>query len=351
MDFHDENMGQGPTERPGHPPSSAGSQPVVVVQEPKKRGFWRVLGGILFALSVLANIVLVLMVIGVFALLVTGQADLITERVIEPGPRTSKIAVINLRGIIEAEKSRDICEQLKHAAKDDNVKAIILRVDSPGGTISGSDQIHNEILKCRTQGAKPVLASMQGLAASGAYYVSVACDKIIAEPTTITGSVGVIMGYLVLQDLLEGKLGIQPVIVKSGEKKDWPSSFKKPTSEELKYLQEKVIDPAYERFVQIVSDGRGSLTTSDVRRLADGSIYTAQEALNEKMVDAVGYFSNAVDQAMSLAGIDKAQVVEYKRPFSLASFMRGRAGFLWKIDKATLYELSTPQVLYLWSIY
>ncbi len=99
---------------------------------------------------------------------------------------------------------------------------MIIRVNSPGGTISGSDQIHNEIVKYRSETNQPVVAFMQGVAASGGYYSSVACDKIIAEPTAITGSIGVIMGYLVLQQLLEEKLGIQPIVVKAGDKKDWP---------------------------------------------------------------------------------------------------------------------------------
>jgi protease-4 len=192
---------------------------------------------------------------------------------------------------------------------------------------------------------------MQNLAASGGYYISVATDEIVAEPTTITGSVGVIMGYLVLQDLLEGKLGIEPVVVKSGRRKDWPSSFRKPTEEELLYYREKVIDPAFNRFKQIVADGRKELSMEDVTRLADGSIFPAEEALEEKMVDELGYFNDAVTKAKELANLYDAQVVEYRRPFSFASIFGAETNAIFKLDKNKLYELSTPQVMYLWSIH
>jgi protease-4 len=151
--------------------------------------------------------------------------------------------------------------------------------------------------------------------------------------------------------LFEEKLGIQWAVVKSGEKKDWPSPFRPFTEEQRKYLEDKLITPAYNRFVQIVADGREALTIADVNRLADGSIYGAQEALDEKLIDSIGYFDEAIEEVKSLAGIEKARVIEYRRPFSFADFLASRSRNLLKIDKATLYELSTPQVLYLWTLY
>jgi protease-4 len=158
------------------------------------------------------------------------------------------------------------------------------------------------------------------------------------------------MGHFVLQELLEEKLGIQPVIIKSGLKKDWPSPFELPTEEQRQYLRDKLITPAYERFVRVVADGRRSLTLADVKRLADGSIYSAAEAVDEKLIDKIGYLDEAIEQVKSLAGIEKAQVVEYRKPFSLAGFLSSSSRSILKIDRATLYELSTPQVLYLWNI-
>lgn len=334
----------------------AEQSPVPIVNKPvkkeKKRTGWKIFWGIFTGLSVFGNIVLFLMLILMGALFVSGQRGIFTEEVIKSGPRTKKIAVINLKGVIGSERADDFYQQLKTAGKDEKVKGIIVRVNSPGGTVSASDRIYNEILKYRSETKKPVVAFMQGVAASGGYYASAACDKIIAEPTTITGSVGVIMGYLVLEELLEQKLGIQPIVVKSGLKKDWPSSFEQPTEEQLKYLEDKLIKPAYERFVEIVAAGREPLLTlDDVRRLSDGSIYSANEALDEKLIDGVGYLDEAIDLALLLAEITDAQVVEYKKPFSLANFLSSTSQSIMKIDKGTLYELSTPQVLYLWSAY
>jgi protease-4 len=233
------------------------------------------------------------------------------------------------------------------------VKGVIIRVNSPGGTISASDHIYKEIRKFRNEEDKPVIAFMQGMAASGGYYASVACEKIIAEPTAITGSIGVISWYLVVQELLEQKLGVLPVTIKSGQKKDWPSSFRAPTEEELQYVRDKMITPALERFVEVVAEGReASLTLAEVRQLAeDAGIYGAREALDEKLIDEIGYLDEAVELVTSLAGIDKARVVEYRKPFSLTDFFSYRKSSLLKLDRNTLYDLGTPQILYLWSAY
>ncbi|MHC4617589.1 MAG: signal peptide peptidase SppA [Planctomycetota bacterium] len=318
-------------------------------KRPKKRSGWRVFWSVVLVLSILANIMLFLALTGVVAIFAVGQEGLFTEEVIREGPSTTKIAVINLEGIIDGGQARDVYVQLKRARKDRRVKGIILRVNSPGGTISGSDQIYNEI-HARTD--KPVVAFMEGVAASGGYYASVACDKIVAEPTAITGSVGVLAGYLVIQELLENKLGIQPITIKQGKRKDWPSSFRAPSEEEIEYIQEKLVVPAYERFVQVITEGRKeALTPAEVEALADGSIYGAQEALEQNLIDQIGYLDEAIEEAKVLAGIDEAQVVEYRKPFSLAGFLRAQSAGTIKIDKKTLYELSTPQVLYLWTMY
>ncbi len=351
MDYQDNNNVSGEAGDIGRgsvPPTQMPFQPL---PPPKKKRGWGIFWGILLGLSVFANIVFFLMIIGLMAILITGQADVMTEKVLIDGPRTQKIAIIRVHGMIDSDNAEDVLEQIKHARKDQHVKALILNVDSPGGTISGSDRIHNEIIKYRDEKSKPVVAFMQSLAASGGYYVSVATDEIVAEPTTITGSIGVIMGYLVLQDLLEGKLGIEPVIIKSGQKKDWPSSFHKPSEEELKYFEEKVITPAFERFKEIVTDGRTGLSSEDVERLADGSIFSATEALSEKLIDEIGYLDDAVIKAKKLAGIEKAQVIEYKRPFAFATLFGSKAQGIFKLDKNAIYELSTPQVMYLWSIH
>lgn len=322
-------------------------------REMSRRGIgWKVLFGIVLALSVMANIALFLILLGILTIFTTGQKRIFTEEVLREGPRRNKIVVITINGIIYDEQAQNVYRQLKVARKDKQVKGLIVRVNSPGGTISASDQIYKEILKYRQEEEKPVIAFMQGIAASGGYYTSVACEKIIAEPTTITGSIGVIMGHFVLQELLEDKLGILPVVLAEGEKKDWPSSFEIPTEEQLQYLRDRLLTPAYERFIEVVTEGRkDSLTSSEVRQLADGSILGAHLALDKKLIDQIGYLDDAIELIKSLAEIEKAHVVEYRKAFSLAGFLGYRRSNFMKFDRATLYELSTPQVLYLWNAY
>ena len=351
MDFEQNDNLSGPTQpQPAEPISGLGQTGPM---EPARKGAgWRIFWGIVLALSVMANIALFLMLIGVVAIFATGQRGILTEEVVREGPARTKIAIIRLEGIIHGEQAENVYRQLKAAREDKRVKGLIVRVNSPGGTISGSDRIYNEILKYREEEDKPVVAFMQGVAASGGYYTSVACEKIIAEPTTITGSIGVISWWLVVQELLEDKLGVLSVVVKSGQKKDWPSSFRKPEQEELLYIENKVIKPAFERFVEIVTQGREDLLTeAEVRRLADGGIFGAQEAKKEKLIDETGYLDDAIEMIKEMAKIEKAQVVEYRKPFSLTSFLSYRSRNALRIDRATLYGLSTPQILYLWSAY
>ncbi len=352
MDFEQDNNLSGHTEpQPTEPISGLGESSSRM--EPRRKGAgWRIFWGIVLALSVMANIVLFFILIGVVAIFATGQRGLLTEEIIREGPARAKIAMITVQGVIYNEVAGDVYRQLKAARRDKHVKGVIVRVNSPGGTISASDQIHKEISKFREEEKKPVVAFMQGVAASGGYYTSVACEKIIAEPTTITGSIGVISWYFVVQELLEDKLGVLPVVVKSGQKKDWPSSFRAPTTEEIQYIRDKVINPALDRFVDVVAEGRKALLTlDDVRRLADGGIFGAQEAVEEKLIDEIGYLDDAIELAKTLAGIDKAQVVQYRKPFSLTDLLSYRKSNLLKIDRKTLYEFSTPQILYLWSAY
>jgi len=352
MDFEQNNYSSVPT---GPQPTGPNYNPALggPTIAPRRKGTgWRIFWGIVLALSVMANVVLFMMLIGVVAIFATGQRDILDEEIIRQGPARTKIAMISLQGVIYDQSASDIYRQLKVVRRDKHVKAVIVRVNSPGGTISASDQIYMEINKFRKEEKIPVVAFMQGVAASGGYYASVACDQIIAEPTTITGSIGVISWYLVVQELLENKLGIMPVTIKSGRKKDWPSSFRKPEPEEIQYMRDKVITPALERFIEVVAEGRKKLLTiEDIRKLADGGIFGAKEAKEEKLIDQVGYLDEAIDLAKSLAKIDKAQVVQYRKPFSFANFFSYRKPNLLNLNRATLYELGTPQILYLWSAY
>jgi len=330
---------RGLSQAPSRPASKAGAG-------------WRIFWGVVLAMSILANVGLFLAVIGLVSVFAVGSAPGLHEVVVREGPAGAKIAVIRVEGIIDGEAAEDVRRQLESAQEDSRVKAIIVRVNSPGGTISGSDRIHNELGRFRQQHGKPMIAFMQGIAASGGYYVSVACEKIVAEPTAVTGSIGVISWYLVVQELLEDKLGILAVTVKSGQKKDWPSSFRAPTPEEIDYIDKRLIQPAFERFVDVVAKGRQAVLTPDeVRAVADGGMYVADEAVKKKLIDGIGYLDDAIETIKSMTGIKKARVVEYRKPFSFADFLSVKAEGVLKLDKATLYKLSSPQVLYLWTGY
>ncbi|MCU0913385.1 MAG: signal peptide peptidase SppA [Planctomycetes bacterium] len=335
-----------PDERRPERPPGAGPYPA-------RRSFsgWRILWRIVFFLSVLANVGLFILLLSVIVMFFADGGG-VYKAVIREGPRDTRIAVITIGGIIDGTEAEGVRRQIAAARQDRAVKGIILRVDSPGGTISASDRIHKTVLDYRRELGVPAVAFLQGMATSGGYYVSVACEKIVAEPTTITGSIGVVMMHFVFQNLLEDKLGIQPVFLTMGEKKDWPSAFRAPTQEELAYIQDRLLQPAYQRFVHVVTQGReGILSPTEVKKLADGSIYGAEQALQVKLVDGIGYLDEAIATVKNLAGIEAAQVVEYRKPFSLLGLLSAKSGAVPKLDRKTLFEFGTPQVLYLWNAY
>ena len=359
MDF-DNTQDSGNSDQPQHPPQTP---PVVnipdfssAVYDPnpkKKKGSgWKVFFGVVLVLSILANGFMLLGMVGMGAVLAGSSASSdngLVEKVLLDGPRANKIAVINLEGVIDGEMSEWVKKQLKTAEDDNNVKALIVRIASPGGGVSASDQIHYYISRFKEHTNKPVLAFMQSIAASGGYYSAVACDSIMAEPTVITGSIGVIMNHLVIKDLLQEKLGINPVTIKSGKRKDWPSMFNETTDEEKQYLMERVITPAYDRFVKLVAQGRQDvLTEEQIRELADGSIFTAQQAVDNQLVDALGYFDDAVIKAQEMANISDARVVTYEELFSFWSIMGAQSKTTIDLETQILEKLAAPRILYLW---
>jgi len=352
MDTHgsDPNM-PGLPQMPFTPPG--GQTPYASAPPARRSGAgWKVFFGIVLGLSLVANVMLLAVVFAVVAVFSAGSGSMVDEVVVRPGRASNKIAVVSIAGMIAGDQADYFHRQIEAARKDKAVKGVIIRVNSPGGTIAASDRIYNEIRVFRKECSKPVVAFMEGLAASGGYYTSVACQKIIAEPTTITGSIGVISWYFAMQELLEDKLGIVPVVVTGGDKKDWPSAFRVPTEEQRQYLQERLIAPAYERFIRVVIDGRKDvLSEPEVRKLADGSIYTAELAMAEKLIDHVGYLDDAIDVVKSMAKVKEARVVEYRRPFTMSALLRGQESMSLKVDKMLIHELSRPELMYLWSAF
>lgn len=361
MDYDEIQDAEPISPQPQPPPPPSQPEPVFIPIKAKKKksSGWRIFWGVIIGMTIIVNVFLLLIIIGIAGMLFSASGELFdsqnsfVEETLVKGSSSNKIVVVRLEGIIDNIQSRKFTKQLNAAKKDKNVKAVIVRTITPGGTVSGSDQIHNAISKFRAETGKPVVAFMQTIAASGGYYSSVACDKIIAEPTVITGSIGVIMSNLVFKNLLEEKLGIQPVVLKSGPKKDWPSMFNEVDDEQRQYLMDKLINPAYERFVSLVAEGRKDvLTEEEVRKLADGSIYGAEEAKANKLIDDVGYFEKAVSVAEGLANIKGAKVVEYQRTFSLSMLMGAETKHkrLIEADRNTLHELTVPQLMYIWDV-
>jgi protease-4 len=202
-------------------------------------------------------------------------------------------------------------EELKKAADDRDVKALVVKVNTPGGTVSASDIMYREVESFRQTTKKPVIAIMMDVAASGGYYLALAADSIVAHPTTITGSIGVIMLTLNAEGLLQ-KIGVGATAIKSAERKDMGSPFRSLLPEERAIFQ-SVIDDFQRQFLAKVIDRR-RLSAEVVRTLADGRVYTAQQALEHKLIDRIGYVPDALDAARTAAGLEEASVIVYKRP-------------------------------------
>jgi protease-4 len=228
---------------------------------------------------------------GFFALL------LLISRMDElPLARGERVGVISVSGMIS--DSESTIEQLKKFAKDDSVKAIVLRINSPGGGVAPSQEIYEEVKKARAK--KPILASLGALAASGGYYIACATQRVYANPGTITGSIGVIMPFMNVKDLVE-KLGVKGMTVKSGAFKDMGSPLRDMTPGERELLQ-GVVDNVHLQFVNAVADGR-NLDREDVLRIADGRIFTGEQAKGLGLVDVLGNLEDAISDAGKLGKI------------------------------------------------
>ncbi len=222
-----------------------------------------------------------------------------------------KIAVVEIKGVIT--QSSGIIEEMNQYQEDEGVKAIILRIDSPGGGVGPSQEIHREVLKIKLK--KKVITSMGSVAASGGYYIACASDLIIANPGTITGSIGVLMEFTNIEELFK-KIGIKGVVLKSGEHKDIGSPFREMTPEEKKILQ-GVIDNVHQQFVQAVAEGR-KMDREKVMQVADGRILTGEQAKQIGLVDQIGNLQDAIDIVAKMVGIEgKPNVLYPKRRFSL----------------------------------
>lgn len=256
-----------------------------------------------------------------------------------------KIVAIDVRGVIsshdldgDGDMVERVKDQLELAQKDEHVKAVILKVDSPGGEVLASDEIYRAIEKFQEETGKPVVAQMGSLAASGGYYVSAPCRWIVANELTLTGSIGVIMSGMNFRGLMD-KVGIQPQVYKSGKFKDMLSSTRRPEDVPAgeREMVQALIDETYATFKGVVRKGRGEAQAAskkaghdkDSRALADdwesyadGRIFSGKEAHRLGFVDELGNFDVAVKRAQKLAGITEANIVRYQPPFNFGSLFR-----------------------------
>ncbi|MBF0228097.1 MAG: signal peptide peptidase SppA [Desulfamplus sp.] len=216
----------------------------------------------------------------------------------------ANIGVVEIIGPIVS--SKEVIEHIKSFRDKNSIKAIVVRIDSPGGGVGPSQEIYKEILKVRK--IKKVVASMGSVAASGGYYAAASCDGIVANPGTITGSIGVIMEYANFQKIVE-KIGLSPIVIKSGEYKDIGSPMRDIKENERKLLQ-NVVNEIHGQFVRDTAKGR-NIAIETMTKLADGRIYTGESALSLKLVDKLGNLDDAVEWAGELAGVKGKLKIAY----------------------------------------
>jgi protease-4 len=293
---------------------------------------------------------------------------------------SDKIAVIKLDGVIMEGNNAFFIKQIDQAAADRQVKAVVVRINSPGGTITGSDDLHRRLTELKKGenphqkgGAKPLVVSMGSVAASGGYYVAMPADSIVAERTTITGSIGVYAAFPSIAGFAkEHKIGMN--VIKAGDIKDSGSMFKKMTAQEQQMWQD-MVDHAYKQFTDVVEQGRPNLkgklreeveqkeipdvdeenkpkkdqTVRYVRRRADGGIYTADEAKKYGLIDDIGYLKTAIDKAKQLANLSEPKVITYERPPTVLGSLIGAqaAQPQQQLDPSKLASGAIPRLWYL----
>ena len=218
--------------------------------------------------------------------------------------------------------SQPTVTDLRRFSENPSVKAIVLRIDSPGGGVVPSQEIYDEVKRVRAKNNKTVIASMGSVAASGGYYIAAATDRIVANPGTLTGSIGVIMETANVEGLLQ-KIGVEGVVIKSGKYKDVGSPLRKMSEEERGLLQ-SVMDDVHKQFIEAVAEGR-DLELDAAQALSDGRIFTGRQAKDVKLVDELGDLEDAIQLAADTAGIEgEPKVVEPKRRFSIRELLESK---------------------------
>jgi len=268
--------------------------------------FWTAVGIVL----ALGLVMILLLTISVF-FLVMGKHIM---------PGAEEVAIVNIVG--EIYRSKSVVDLLHEYEKRPRVKAIVLRIDSPGGGVAATQEIYEEVNKIREKGEKPIIASLGSVAASGGYYVACGAEKIVANPGTLTGSIGVLINIVNMEELLK-KIGIDMKTITSGELKDIGSISRELTPGEEKLLRE-VIDNIHSQFLRVIEERRG-LTGEELASIADARIFTGEQALENRLIDELGNLTDAIEIAARAAGIEgEPRIVEERKRFSLLQLILGK---------------------------
>ena len=332
------------------------SDQVRTIYVEKKRLVWP---WVIFGLVFLLLLGLFLVSLGFNAVLLKGkqaiEGDTAIRRsfseILVEGSGQAKIVLIPIRGLItfadpesifrRKSKADLILDKLRTARDDPAVKAVILFIDSPGGGITASDVIYHRVKELKERGKK-VVALLGDLAASGGYYVACPADRIMASPTTVTGSIGVIIQTFNVEGLM-AKLGLKDVTIKAGKEKDLLSPFRSLTPEERQNVQ-AVVDELFLRFKKLVAENR-HLSEAEVE------IFTASRARELGLVDELGYRGDAIKLSRDLAGLKEARVIEYRRGLSLLELFSGRLSRWYSpLNISRIFQPHSPRLMYLWDI-
>ncbi|WP_077624838.1 signal peptide peptidase SppA [Sediminibacillus massiliensis] len=294
----------------------------------------------------------------------SGSEELFDETVIEEGSPTQRIAVLSLEGVIQDTGTNSwmntsgydhqrFLKMIEEAGEDNSIKGIVLNVNSPGGGVVESAEIHDKIVEVKEETDKPIYVSMGNTAASGGYYVSAPADKIVANPATITGSIGVIMESINYAELAD-QYGVDFNTIKSGEFKDIMSGSREMTAEEQEILQ-TIVDDMYADFVQVIVDGRG-MDESRVRELGDGRIYTGAQAQENGLVDELGTLDDTIAMMEEDQDIENASVIQYRSNFQFNQFLGVTAKNFLGMEQHELFGLAnliresdSPRAMYLYT--
>ncbi|MDO4628651.1 MAG: signal peptide peptidase SppA [Planctomycetia bacterium] len=339
--------------------------PYIIVPKRSGRNF---LSGCLFGCSgclfpfFLLILLSMLSTIGALGSLMTGTITVSPTRQEISGPKdpfvkeAPKVAVITVDGAIMSTDDF-INDQIEDVLNDETVKAVVLRMDTPGGSVSASDYYYNKLTKLREERKIPIVVSMGGVCASGGYYMAMACGTenegvLFAEPTTWTGSIGVIISSYDFSGLA-AKIGVKEDSIKSHELKGMGSILRPFTEKEREILQ-ALVDDAFGRFQNVIYTGRKQFAENHdaLIPLATGQVFTTKDALKSGLIDREGYLEDAIDRALELAGLDKkmAQVYRYSETATLSDLLTASEEKLGDHPENRIRQLAVPRAFYLWGI-